>query len=85
MPRENGFWFDDYQDVIPFRPESAEQNPKHPIPHSWPRARVRSLENAQLLAECKDLKAEVVSGAESAATNSKESKEKLYHGREFIS
>jgi hypothetical protein len=34
MPRDNGFWFDDYQDIIPFRLEPAEQNPKHPIPHS---------------------------------------------------
>jgi len=31
MPGDNGFWFDDDQDVAPCRPKTAEQNPKYPV------------------------------------------------------
>jgi hypothetical protein len=49
MPGDNGFWFDDDQDVAPSRPKPAEQNPKYSILHSQARARMFSLEYAQLL------------------------------------
>ena len=31
MPGDNGFWFDNNQDVAPCRPKAAEQNPKYSI------------------------------------------------------
>ena len=64
MPGDNGFWFNDDQDVAPCRPKTAEQNPKYPILDSQPRARMFSLEYAQLLTEGKDLEAEAVAGTE---------------------
>jgi hypothetical protein len=56
MPGDNGFRFDDDQDVAPCRPEAAEQDPKYSILDSQPRVRLFSLEYAQLLTEGKDLK-----------------------------
>jgi hypothetical protein len=44
MPGDNGFWFNDDQDVAPSMPKPAEQNPKYPILDSEPRARMFSLE-----------------------------------------
>ena len=67
MPGDHGFWFDDDQDVAPCRPKTAEQNPEYSILDSQPRARMFSLEYAQLLTEGKDLEAEVVAGTEESA------------------
>jgi hypothetical protein len=55
MPGGNGFRFDDNQDIAPCGPETAEQNPEYSVFHSKPRARMFSLEYAQLLPEGKDL------------------------------
>ena len=49
MPGDHGFWFNDDQNTAPFWPKTAEQNPKYSILDSQPRARVFSLEYAQLL------------------------------------
>jgi len=49
MPGDNRFWFDNDQDVAPCSPKPAQQNPNYPILHSQPRARLFSLEYAQLL------------------------------------
>ena len=49
MPGDNGFWFDNDKDISPCRPKPAEQNPKYPILHLQPWARIFSIENAQLL------------------------------------
>ena len=51
MPGNHGFWFNDDQDAAPRRP----QNPEYPIMDQQPRARMFSLEYAQLLTEGKDL------------------------------
>jgi len=84
MPGDNRFWFDDDQDAAPCRPKAAEQNPKHSILDSQPRARLFSLEHAQLLTEGKDLKAEVVAGAEECAEAGKEANGKWNHEFRFI-
>jgi hypothetical protein len=57
--------------------EAAES--EHPIPHSQPRARMFSLEHAQLLAKGKDLEAEVLAGTEGSADAGEESKAKWNH------
>jgi len=49
MPCDNGFWFDNDQDVAPCGQEPAEQNPKYSILDSQARTRMSSLEYAQLL------------------------------------
>jgi hypothetical protein len=64
MPGGNGFRFDDDQDIAPCRPKTAEQNPEYSVFRSQPRARMFSLEYAQLLPEGKDLQAEAVTGTE---------------------
>jgi hypothetical protein len=84
MPGDNGFWFNDDQDVAPRRPKPAEQNPKYPILHSKPGARLFSLEYTQLLTEGKDLEAEVVAGTEECAEAGEESKGKWNHEFRFI-
>jgi hypothetical protein len=49
MPGDNGFWFNDDQGFGPARPEPTEQNPKYSVLDSEPRARMLSLQYAQLL------------------------------------
>ena len=84
MPGDNGFRFDNDQDVAPCRPKPAQQNPKYPILDSQPRARLFSLEYAQLLTEGKDLEAEIVAGTEKGAETGEEANEKWNHGPRFI-
>jgi hypothetical protein len=84
MPGDNRLWFDNDQDVGPCRPKAAEQNPKHSILDSHPRARLCSLEHAQLLTEGKDLEAEVVAGTEECAEAVEEAQEKWNHELGFI-
>jgi hypothetical protein len=76
MPSGNGFRFDDDQDIAPVGPETAEQNPEYSVFHSKPRARMFSLEYAQLLTESKDLQAEAVTGTEEGIEEGEEADEK---------
>ena len=84
MPSDNGFWFDNDQDVAPCRPKPAKQNPEPPILDPQARARMFPLEYAQLLTQCKDLDAEVVAGTEKGAEAGEESDAKWNHGPGFI-
>jgi hypothetical protein len=84
MPGDNRFWFDDNQDVAPCRPKAAEQNPKHSILDSQPRARLFPFEHAQLLTEGEDLEAEVVAGTEECAEAGEEVCAKWNHEFGFI-
>jgi hypothetical protein len=76
VPGDNRIWLDDDQDIAPRRPKPTEQNPKCSIPHSEARARVFSLEDAQLLAERKDLEAEIVAGPEEGGEAAEKADEK---------
>jgi hypothetical protein len=80
MPGDNGFRFDDDQDVAPCRPKAAEQNPKDSILGSQPGASSFSFEYAQLLTEGKDLEAEIAAGTEESAEAGEEADEKWNHG-----
>ena len=80
MPGDNGFRFDDHQDVAPSGPKAAEQNPQYSILGSQPRVRLLSPEYAQLLTEGKDLEAEVVAGTEENAEAGDEPDERWNHG-----
>ena len=60
MPGDNRLWFDNDQDVTPCRPKAAEQDPKHSILDSQPRARLFSLEHAQLLTQGEDIENKTV-------------------------
>ena len=51
MPGDNGFWFDNDQDIAPCRPKPAEQNPKHPIRPPKFRPPELSIQNGKLLAK----------------------------------
>jgi len=84
MPGDNGFRLDDDQDVPPCGPKAAEQNPKYSVLDSQPRARLFSLDYAQLLTEGKDFEAEVVAGTEESAEAGEEADEKWNHGPGFI-
>ena len=84
MPGDNGFRFDDDQDVAPCRPEAAEQDPKYSILDSQPRVRLFSLEYAQLLTQSKDLEAEVVAGTKRSAEAGERADEKWNHGTGLI-
>jgi hypothetical protein len=75
MPADNCFRFDDNQGVAPRWPDSAEKNPKHSIPHSQSGARIFPVEDAQLLAQCKDLKTKVVTRAKEHAETHEEAGE----------
>jgi hypothetical protein len=84
MPSDNGFRFDDDQDVAPSWPKPAGQNPKYSILDSQPRVRLFLLEYAQLLMEGKDLEAQVVAGTEESAEAGEEADEKWNHEAGFI-
>jgi hypothetical protein len=84
MPGDNGFWFDDHQDVAPSEPKTAERNPKYSILGSQPGARRFSFEYAQLLTEGKDLKTEIVARTEECAEAGEQTDEKCNHGSGFI-
>ncbi len=75
MPGDNGFWFDDNQDVAPRRPKPPDQNPKHPILDSQPAARTFSLEYAQLLAKGEDLQTQTVTAIDEDAEECEEAGE----------
>ena len=49
VPADNRFRFDDNQNVSPHRPKAPEQDPEYAILNSQSRARMFSLEYAQLL------------------------------------
>ena len=85
MPADNGFRFDDDQDVAPRRPKPAEQNPEYPILGSEPGVRTFSLEYAQLLTEGKDLEAQAVTRTEEGVEEGEEADEKANHAPGFIS
>jgi hypothetical protein len=66
-------------DVTPCKPKTAEQNPKHPILASQPRARTFSLEYSQLLTEGKDPQAEAVTGTEEGVEEAEKADERRNH------
>ena len=84
MPSDHGLGFDDDQDVVPGRPEPAERYPKQPILDAQPRARILSLQYAELLAKGQDLEAEAVTGTEEGAEGGEETQEKWNHGLGFM-
>lgn len=84
MLGHNGLWFDDDQDIAPSGPKPAEQYPKQPILDAQLRARILSLEYAELLAQGQDLKAEAVAGTKEGAQEGEEYKRKWHRGLGFI-
>ena len=84
VPTDNRFRFDDNQNVSPRRPKAAEQDPKHAILNSQPRARMFSPEYAQLLTQGKDFDAEVVAGTKKSAKAGEGSKGEWNHEFRFI-
>jgi hypothetical protein len=84
MPGDNGFWFDNDQDVAPSRPKPTQQNPKYPILHSQPRARMFSVKHAQLLAQGKNFKSKIAARTEEGAEASKRSAKEGNHEPAFI-
>ena len=73
MPADYGLRLDNDWGMGPCRPKPAEAKPKPSIPHSQSRARISLLENAQLLAQGKDLNAQIVAGAEERTRKAKNS------------
>jgi hypothetical protein len=84
VPADNRFRFDDNRNVSPRRPKAAEQDPKYAILNSQSRARMFSLEYAQLLTQGKDFDAEVVAGTKKSAKAGEETKGKWIHEFRFI-
>jgi hypothetical protein len=84
MPGNNGFWFDDDQEVPPGGPKVTKQNPKQSVLDSQPGARLFPLQYTQLLPQGKNLEAEVVAGTKECAEASEKVDEQGNHGPEFI-
>jgi hypothetical protein len=76
MPADYRFRFDDDQGISPSGPKTMNQDPKHPILAPEPRARMFPLPYRQLLAECKDLKTEAVTGTKEGAEARNQANEK---------
>jgi hypothetical protein len=60
--------------------KAGEQNPKYPILHSQPRARIFSLEHARLVTGSTDFETEIVAGTEEAVEAVEKPKGKWHHG-----
>ena len=56
MPADDGFWFDDQQDIGPAGPDAAERGPKQSIARTHGRPRSLALQYGDLLPERQDLK-----------------------------
>ena len=56
MPADDGFWFDDQQDIGPAGPDAAERGPKQSIARIQGRPRSLALQYGDLLPERQDLK-----------------------------
>ena len=54
MPSDNGFGFDDEQDIAPARPTATEGGPKEPVASVQRRPRSLAFEHGDLLAESED-------------------------------
>ena len=84
MPGDNGFRPDDDRNAAPRGPQPAKENPEHPIVESESRSRVLSLKHTKLLPKGKDLKAQVVAGAEEDAEAADHADEEGDHGTRCI-
>ena len=84
MPCDKGFRIDDDQNAASGGPQPAQENPDHPILNAQSGPRVLSLEDSELLPKGKDLKAQVVAGAEEDAEAADHADEDGDHGTRCI-
>ena len=84
MPRDDGFRFYDDQNAAPRGPQPAKENPEHPIVEPESRPGALSLKHTELLPKSKDLKAQVVAGAEEDAEAADHADEEGNHGTRCI-
>jgi hypothetical protein len=54
VPSDNGFWFDNQEDIGPAGPEATEGGPKEPVASVEGRPRSLAFEHGDLLAESED-------------------------------
>jgi hypothetical protein len=85
MPADYGLRLNKDEGMGPCRPKPAQKNPKHPIFDCQPRPRILSIKNAQLLAQSKDLNAQIIAGTEERTKKSEKSNAKWNHSPGFIS
>jgi hypothetical protein len=80
MPADDGFWFDDQQDVGRAGPDAAKRGPKQSIARiqGWPRS--LALQYGDLLAKSQDLKRNIIPAAKENSERGKESEDELEHG-----
>ena len=85
MPADYGLRLNNDEGMGPCGPKPAQKNPKHPIFDCQPRPRILSLKNAQLLAQSRDLNAQIIAGTEERTKKSEKSNAKWNHSPGFIS
>jgi hypothetical protein len=59
MPADDGFWFDDHEDIGPVGPDAAERGPKPSVARIQGRPRSLALQYCDLLAKSEDLQGDI--------------------------
>ena len=79
MPCDDGFWFDNQDDIGPAWPKAAEGGPEEPVAgvQVWPRA--LAFENGELLPEGQDFQGGIGSRTEEYRDCTQHSDEELDH------
>jgi hypothetical protein len=79
VPCDDGFWFDNQEDIGPAWPKAAEGGPEQPVAgvQGWPRA--LAFENGELLAEGQNFQGGIGSCPEGGAECNEEGEEELDH------
>ena len=79
VPADDGFWFDDDENVTPAGPETAEGCPEEPVDgvQWWPRA--LAFEHGELLTEGEDFEGDVAPAADEGPEGNDECKDGFEH------
>jgi hypothetical protein len=79
VPSDDGFRFDNQENIGPVGPKTAEGGPEQPVARvqGWPRS--LAFEHSDLLAESQDFQSGISSGPEHSAHGDQEGEEELDH------
>ena len=79
VPSDDGFRFDNQEDIGPARPKAAESGSKHPVTGAQGRPWVLPFEDGDLLAESQDFECGLGASPEARAEGNHEREKKLEH------
>jgi hypothetical protein len=79
VPADDGFWFDNYQDLGPPGPDAPEKSPEQPVQRIQPRTRPFPFENGHLLPQSEDLQGSIMPTADESSDSGHKSEDEFEH------